>query len=79
MMPLPATIESTTLVTAAGAMALAWSRGYLAHKLYYRWEVRVPLQLFASHDCHMTPYHCDLNYQLVEIGNHMWYWPTEWL
>ena len=30
MTPLPSTVGSTTLVTAAGALTLAWSRGYLA-------------------------------------------------
>ena len=28
--PLPITVGSTTLVTAAGALTLAWSRGHLA-------------------------------------------------
>ena len=31
--PLPTTVGSTTLVTAAGALTLAWSRGYLAPEI----------------------------------------------
>ena len=31
--PLPETIGSTTVVTAAGALSLAWSRGYLAPEI----------------------------------------------
>ena len=31
--PLPTTMGSTSLVTAAGALTLAWSRGYLAPEI----------------------------------------------
>ena len=31
--PLPTTVGSTSLVTAAGALTLAWSRGYLAPEI----------------------------------------------